>query len=62
MSDFFDKVTTSYNKGLHRNGLYDKAITTLGNMAAEINHGTRPSQVANRDNKNQESKKDDRDL
>lgn len=62
MSDFFDRVTNSYNKGLHSNGLYDKAITTLGNMAAEINHGTRPSQVANRDKKNKESKENDRDL
>jgi hypothetical protein len=31
-------------------------------MAAEINHGTRPSQVANRDKKNKESKENDRDL
>ena len=49
MSDFFAKVTDSYNKGLHAKKEYDKAITTLGNMAAEINTGYRLSQVASID-------------
>lgn len=45
MDDFFKKIEEKYNNGLHASKTYDKAITTLGNMAAEINTGYRPSQV-----------------
>ncbi len=45
MDDFFGKIGEKYNSGLHASKTYEKAITTLGNMAAEINTGHRPSQV-----------------
>ncbi len=58
MDDLLKNIHGKFNAGLHAKPVYEKAITTLGNMAAEINTGYRPSQIANLDNidKKQEEK------
>jgi len=58
MDDFFKKVEEKYKAGLHANRTFDKAITTLGNMAAEINTGYRPSQVVEAQRKGPEDERE----